>query len=230
MFEKEARGLEELRQSQSFKIPKVLHYGEIENSAYILLEKIESGKKGRGFWKNFAQNLAQMHRNTHSYFGFKEDNYIGSLPQYNQGASATLAGFYIKNRLQPQFKMAEQNGFTFGSLEPLYKAIENQFPHEPPTLIHGDLWSGNYMVGAAGQPVLIDPAVAYVSREMDLAMMRLFGGFPMSVYEYYNEFYPLQPGWEKRVELWQLYYLIVHLNLFGSTYQPSVTRIIDQYS
>lgn len=230
IFEKEVQGLEALRQSNSFRIPEVYAYGEIEDSAYLLLENIESGARNEKFWNRFAESLAKLHHTTTENYGFEDDNYIGSLPQYNRNAAQTLSGFYIQNRLEPQFERARDNGFTFSSQDRLYQSIREQFPEEPPILIHGDLWNGNYLVGKKGEPVLIDPAVSYVSREMDLAMMHLFGGFSPRVYDLYQQIYPLKPDWESRIELWQLYYLLVHLNLFGSSYLSGVTRIIKKHS
>lgn len=229
MFEKESKGLNLLRETKSFKIPEVIDYGEIGNSGYLILEKIEIGKKPIDFWETFAEDLAKLHQNSNPRFGLNHDNYIGSLPQYNQNTATNSAKFFINNRLEPQFQLADKNGFSFKEKEKLFKYIETNFPNEKPALIHGDLWNGNYLVDTTGIPVLIDPAVAYASREMDLAMMKLFGGFPRQFFEMYNEFFPLEKGWEERIEIWQLYYLLVHLNLFGSGYLPQVKQIIDKY-
>ena len=112
----------------------------------------------------------------------------------------------------------------------IYSQISEEIPDEAPSLIHGDLWNGNYMVSNKGEPTLIDPAVAYAPREMDIAMMHLFGGFPQDVYSIYNEQFPLVENWKDRISLWQLYYLLVHLNLFGSSYLSQVKGIIKRYS
>lgn len=177
---------------------------------------------------NFAQNLAALHRNPYSYFGFSRSNYIGSLPQTNT-KSDNASAFYISQRLVPQFELAEENGFSFQNMAVIFKNIETVIPHEPASLIHGDLWNGNYLVHQSGAPCLIDPAVCYAPREMDLAMMRLFGGFPEVVFSVYNDIFPLQKGFEQRVELWQLYYILVHLNIFGQGYYPEVRRILKNY-
>ena len=126
--------------------------------------------------------------------------------------------------------MASENGFQFKKLTSFYKTISKIIPNEAPSLIHGDLWSGNYMVSKKSQAVLIDPAVAFAPREMDIAMMKLFGGFSEELIINYNSIFPLEKGWEDRVSLWQLYYLLVHLNLFGSSYLPKVKSIINKYS
>ncbi|HET8753258.1 MAG TPA: fructosamine kinase family protein, partial [Salinimicrobium sp.] len=121
-------------------------------------------------------------------------------------------------------------GFSFQNLDRIFKNISSEIPEEPPALIHGDLWSGNYLVNEKGLPCLIDPAVSFAPREMDLAMMKLFGGFPENVFNIYSEIFPVQPKFESRISLWQLYYLLVHLNIFGSSYLPSVTGILQRFS
>jgi hypothetical protein len=142
----------------------------------------------------------------------------------------TATDFYIKRRLQPQFERAYNNGFKFDALDAFFKNISEIIPEDPPSLIHGDLWSGNYMCSEDGLPVLIDPAVAYAPREMDLAMMQLFGGFPSEVFQQYNQQFPLAAGWEARTGIWQLYYVLVHLNLFVSGYFLQAQRLIKTYS
>lgn len=229
MFEKEAKGLNLLSASNSFRIPKVYAYGKVKSMAYLILEKIDTGNKPKDFWVDFAESLVELHQSSSPTFGLDHDNYIGSLPQYNQGQYSKLASFYIEKRLIPQLKQAQDHGFRLNYSKSLFLTIEKLFPNENPMLIHGDLWGGNYLVDEKGRPVLIDPAVSYVSREMDLAMMQLFGGFSPQVYGHYNRLYPLEIGWENRIELWQLYYLLVHLNLFGESYLSSVLQIIQKY-
>ena len=160
--------------------------------------------------------------------GLEKDNFIGSLPQYNYHCRSA-ADFYIEQRLQPQFTMAGQRGFVFDNLNACYRNMRDEIPNEASSLIHGDLWGGNFMVNEQGLPCLIDPAVAYASREQDIAMMHLFGGFDTQLFEIYNEEFPLQQGWKDRLPLFQLYYLLVHLNLFGDSYYQSVKRIVDKY-
>ena len=222
MFPAEKAGLEALKNSGSIDVPAVLGLGELNDTAYLILEYIEEAPQKPDFWVHFAQDLAALHRNSADYFGFEEDNYIGSLPQYN-GREKSAAEFYIRQRLEPQLRMASKNGFSFDHLDKIFKNISEAIPQEPPALIHGDLWGGNYIINKNGLPCLIDPAVCYGPREMDLAMMKLFGGFPQEVFEEYHKIFPLEPGFEERVPLWQLYYLLVHLNIFGSSYLPQVT-------
>ena len=228
MFDAEAKGLQLLRDSKSFIVPEVFRVGEIGNYSYLMMEYLGHGQKSLDFWENFGQNLAKLHKVTNTNFGLDHDNYIGSLPQSNK-ISTSASQFYIEQRLQPQFKKAVDNGFNFNELDRFYKNIYQEIPEEKPALIHGDLWSGNYLTTCNGNPALIDPAIAFAPREMDIAMMKLFGGFSEDVYEIYNSVFPLEIGWEDRVSIWQLYYLLVHLNLFGSNYLGSVKAILSKF-
>ncbi len=229
MFTAEAKGLDLLKNSKSFRIPKVVATGVIKEASYLLMEYIPTGSPKPDFWKIFAQNLVTLHKTTQNSFGLDHDNYIGSLPQQNTYCQ-TASEFYISERLEPQFRMASDNGFQFKNLEKFYKNIAEKIPNEPPALIHGDLWNGNFMVSEEGNPVLIDPAVAFAPREMDLAMMKLFGGFNPSTFEIYDSVFPLKSGWKNRIDLWQLYYLLVHLNLFGSGYLGQVQSIVLKHT
>lgn len=230
MFEAEAKGLQLLKNTNTFKIPEVISYGKTESHDYLFLEYISPGNRSPEFDKNFGVSLAKLHKNTTPNFGLDHDNYIGSLPQKNDGKHTTSADFYIEKRLIPQLKIANTKGFTFQNLDTFFKNIQNEIPNDPPALIHGDLWNGNYLVDETGKPCLIDPAVAFASREMDLAMMQLFGGFADKVFYAYYEAFPLEKNWKSRTDLWQLYYLLVHLNLFGSGYYNSVNSILKKYS
>ncbi len=229
MFEAEALGLKLLQVTNSFKIPKIIAAGVEGKTSYLLLEYISTGSTYQVFWKDFAYCLVKLHQTTKNNFGLKHNNYIGSLQQINN-IESSASDFYINQRLIPQFKIADELDFKFSSLERFFKNISEEIPDEAPSLIHGDLWNGNYMVSNKGEPTLIDPAVAYAPREMDIAMMHLFGGFPQDVYSIYNEQFPLIENWKDRISLWQLYYLLVHLNLFGSSYLSQVKGIIKQYS
>lgn len=229
MFEAEAKGLQKLANSNTFTIPKVLSFGELKNASFLMMEYIDPGRRDVKFWEQFGRKLGRLHQQTQTFFGLEYDNYIGSLPQYNTPQS-TASDFYITQRLQPQFDLAVEQGFLFSDLDRFYKNIRQEIPVELPSLLHGDLWNGNYLIDQQGLPCLIDPAVAYASREMDIAMMHLFGGFDSLLFDSYNEIYPLLNGWKKRLPIWQLYYLLVHLNLFGNSYYTSVDTIIKKYS
>lgn len=226
IFEKEALGLDTMRKTKSIDVPEVLAYGTFKNTSYLILEHREQGSMSRKFWENFGQELAAMHRHTRESFGFYQDNYIGSLPQYNTSES-NASEFYIRQRLQPQFNMSKDRGYEFKNVDKFYQQIEQMIPEEPPALIHGDLWSGNFLVNSKDQPCLIDPAVAYAPREMDIAMMKLFGGFNEVMYQAYQESFPLEKGWEDRLALWQMYYILVHVNIFGGHYYRQAKNLMS---
>lgn len=229
MFEAESKGLSLLKDSNNFMIPTVVDVGSISGTAYLLMEHIQKGTTTKMFWEIFAAQLSKLHKRTAENFGLDHNNYIGSLPQYN-GSCSTASDFYISQRLDPQFSIASEKGFNFRHLNTFLKNIEDEIPKEPPSLVHGDLWGGNFLISANGHPVLIDPAVAFAPREMDIAMMKLFGGFDPVVFDYYCTLFPLQDNWQDRLGLWQLYYLLVHLNLFGPGYLQQVKSIVKKYS
>ena len=229
MFEAEKAGLEALKNTKVIDVPDVLGIGKIDSFSYLLLEHKESATKSSTFWQDFGRQLAALHKTTAKEFGFHRDNYIGSLPQQNN-AAASAADFYISQRLEPQFKLAKNNGFDLGATGSFFKNISTIIPNENPALIHGDLWGGNYLVNGRGNPCLIDPATSFAPREMDLSMMQLFGGFDKELFNSYEKEFPLEAGFKKRIPLWQLYYLLVHLNIFGAGYKPQVTSIIKQYT
>lgn len=225
MFEAEAKGLQELKKSNTFKIPEILHFGVVGNWSFLMMEYVSSGQPIDNFWEVFGIKLATLHQHCKPYFGLDYDNYIGSLPQYNTKCQSA-SEFYITQRLEPQFRLAVQKGFSFSKLDTFYKNITKEIINEPSSLIHGDLWSGNYLVDQNGLPCLIDPAIGYAPREMDIAMMQLFGGFKTKLFEVYNEIFPLKEGCRDRIPIFQLYYLLVHLNLFGSSYYNKVNQIV----
>jgi len=229
MFAAEKASLEALQKPKVIDVPNVLGMGEIENTSYLLLEYKESAAKSSTFWVDFGKQMAALHKTTSEEFGFQLDNYIGSLPQQNN-ASTSAADFYISERLDPQLKIAKDKGYDLGVTKSFFSNISAIIPDEKPALIHGDLWGGNYLVNGNGYPCLIDPATAFAPREMDLSMMQLFGGFDEELFKTYEEEFPLEPGFEERIPLWQLYYLLVHLNLFGAGYKAQVTSIIKQFS
>ena len=231
MFEKEARGLEELRRTNTVYVPQVILTGEVGQTAYLVLEYVpDNGKKDTAFWVEFGTKLAELHRHTNTYYGFEEDNYIGSLIQINT-PDTSWANFYIERRLKYQVKLAvNKDLFSPAEVEKfdeLYEILPHILPEELPHLLHGDLWAGNFLANRQYGPVLIDPAVYYGSREVDLAMTLLFGGFTDDFYAAYHAAYPLQPGWQSRMHIYQLYPLLVHANLFGGSYVQSVMRKLD---
>ncbi len=233
MFEKEAFGLNSLSAADCIRSPEVLEYGTFGNQAYLLLEWIESGIAQKNYWTTFGQQLALLHQYTDKEFGWEHDNYIGSLHQYNRKKDS-LVEFFIQERLNPQLEMARNAGLLDSALEERFNLFSERLPttlpEEAPALIHGDLWSGNWMTDRAGKPVLIDPATCYGPREMDLAMMQLFGSPPFSFFEAYHEVFPLKKGWQKRMEVYRIYYLLVHVNLFGTGYLNPIRKVLDDYS
>ncbi len=234
MFRREAQGLALLGASGVIRTPRVFGYGEDQaGNAFLLLEFVESARSTPLFWERFGRQLAALHTQTSAFFGFAHDNFIGRLPQSNRRCE-TWPEFYADERLRPQMRMAREQGLLDKAaeqqLERLCQHLGEICPNEPPALIHGDLWSGNFLSDARGEPVLIDPAAAYAHREMDIAMSRLFGGFDARFYAAYQESWPLAPGFEARIEVYQLYYLLVHVNLFGRSYEGSVRRILQDWS
>ncbi len=232
MFEKEAAGLTMLSATQTLAVPGVIGTGETTNYAFLLLEFIVSGSQKSDFWHKFGTKLADLHRNTETYFGLQEDNYIGSLVQTNK-PHPDFFSFFISERIEPQLKMARDKGaFSQGDMRyfnSLFSDLHNIIPPEKPALIHGDLWSGNFMVTANGSPCLVDPAVYYGHREADIAMTQLFGGFGQEFYHAYNQAWPMEKEWQKRMDIFNLYPLLVHVNLFGGSYSGQVLRIIRQF-
>ena len=229
MFDAEKFGLEKLIVPGVIDVPRPIKTGTADQYSYLILEYKESTHKRPDFWEIFGEQLANLHQETRDTFGLEKDNYIGSLPQHN-GKRDSAAEFYIEMRLQPQLEIASDKGFQLKVTDSFFKNCEDMIPDEPPALVHGDLWNGNYIVNSNGAPCLIDPAIAYAPREMDLGMMKLFGGFNDSLFRIYDEKFPLAAGWQERIDLWQLYYLLVHLNIFGAGYKSQVSNIIRKYS
>lgn len=229
MFQREAEGLKALKLCNAILVAEPLLYGDFEDQSWLLMNFIDSGQKGSSFWKDFGKQLSDLHRNSKEKFGFENDNFIGSLPQSNQWMT-TWSEFFIEQRLEPLVKLArDEDKIDSGmasSFDKLYRMLEGFFPEEVPALIHGDLWSGNFMSTATGDPIIFDPAVYYGHREMDIGMSKLFGGFELDFYHAYNEFFPLEKGWQERLQMANLYPLMVHVNLFGGSYLQDVRGIL----
>jgi fructosamine-3-kinase len=232
MFAKEAKGLQILRKAAEIRIPEVIHQAETADFSFLILEFIREGFLKKDFWDFFGRRLADLHRHTDTAFGLDHDNYMGSLIQRNRQHSDWIS-FFIEERLEPQLKLAREKGAVSVQLirqaESMYRYLEEIIPVEKPALIHGDLWNGNWLAGDAGNPCLIDPAVYYGHREVDLSMTRLFGGFPADFYEAYREAFPLEKGWEKRTDIFNLYPLLIHVNLFGGGYIAQVKLILGNF-
>ncbi|AXJ02314.1 Fructosamine-3-kinase [Cyclonatronum proteinivorum] len=234
MFEAESRGLQLLRANAgSLIIPEVLGTGLTDARSWLLLSWHEAGRSTNAAMERLGAGLAAMHRCTAPTFGLDHDNYIGRLPQRNQPAAA-WPEFFMGQRILPQLEQAVSSGLLARSwlskTDTLAKQVEALFPDEPPALLHGDLWGGNYLISTRGEPVLIDPAVHYGHRETELAFTRLFGGFSAAFYRAYYAHYPPAPGYESRTDLCNLYPLLVHVNLFGSSYAAQAQAILKRYA
>ena len=232
MLKCEANGLEALRQTGSLPTPGVLGVEPIESGACLLLEYLEPASASDEAFERLGRGLAELHLAKAPYFGWSGDNFIGSLAQVNSPTDEWTL-FYVQYRLLPQLRMARDSALLertdIPSEERLEAQINNRMPEIKPSLLHGDLWSGNYLIATNGQPYLIDPAVYYGHGEVDLAMSQLFGGFPPIFYKSYHNTSPPLPGWEERLPRYQLSYLLVHLNLFGSSYRASVRELLNRY-
>lgn len=232
MFEKEARGLILLADTGSLKVPRPLFDGKLNQQIYLVIEYIEPGEPAAGFAEDFGKSIAQLHHNHHDRFGLDYNNYIGKLVQSNR-QHARWADFYGAERIRPLIQKAGDNGMLdrehIALAEKICDKLAVIFPEEPPCLLHGDLWKGNYLAAQNGRAAVFDPAVYYGHREMDLAMSMLFGGFEPRFYEAYNYHFPLLPGWQERIALCQLYPLLVHLLLFGGHYRERVIETMELY-
>jgi fructosamine-3-kinase len=235
MFAAEARGLAWLAEAGALRIPKVVAVAAPEAPAqFLVLELVATGRPARDFDERLGRGLAALHRRDAPAFGLDHDNFVGSLPQENATAS-TWPEFYRGRRLEPLLRRAADRGLASSRMREgfhrLFAALDELCgPPEPPARLHGDLWGGNLLCDDRGAPVLIDPAVYGGHREIDLAMMRLFGGFGARVFEAYHEAAPLADGHGERVPLYQLYPLMVHVNLFGGGYVGSVESALDRIS
>ena len=232
MFEAEADGLLTIQASRSLRVPEPLGTGLAGPHAFLLLEWLETGDSCRAGWEKMAQNLAAMHRHEGDSFGWKRDNAIGATPQLNTYESS-WAAFWRKHRLAYQLELAYQNGYR-AELEQggerLLENLEDFFSgYSPrPSLLHGDLWSGNCAMDQDGSPYVFDPAVYHGDREADLAMTELFGGFPQEFYDAYREAWPLDPAYSTRKSLYNLYHVLNHANLFGGGYVRQAGSMINR--
>ena len=232
MFEAEAAGLQEIRDSHTLHVPEPVCWGKSNSRAWLVLEYLEMGKASTRGAEAFGAGLAAMHRCTSEKFGWKRDNTIGATPQINTYTSRWVQ-FWREHRLGHQLQLARVNGHT-GKLqvlgEKLLAKLDFFFPGTDPatSLLHGDLWSGNYSFDSEEQAVLFDPAVYYGDRETDIAMTELFGGFPTAFYAAYRESYPLDPGYDVRKNLYNLYHILNHLNLFGGGYRSQAEQMIGR--
>ncbi len=227
LFEAEATSLRALREASWLRVPQVFgfHEGRV---GWLLMEWLQPAAATARTWPELGRGLAALHRAGNEQYGWTAHNFIGRLPQRNTW-SADWPSFWRENRLEPQVRRACDAGFFSPQERRRLDTLMDSLPQklapaaeDGPSLVHGDLWGGNVHVTAAGEAALIDPSSYYAHREVDLAMSQLFGGFDSAFYEAYKEAWPLQPGFEPiRCAVYQLYYLLVHVNLFGSGYLAS---------
>lgn len=232
MFKAEAKGLKLLRKPNVIKVPEVKHYGDGEKFSWILMENINSTARNNNYWVNFGERVAALHKNTQEKYGLEYHNYIGSLPQKNKPLDNWVE-FMISQRLEPMVKLAVDSGRADEKLhhnfEKLYGKLRGLLVSEPPSLLHGDLWSGNIMSDENGDPCIIDPAVYFGNREIELAFTTLFGGFDQEFYDSYQNVWPLEDGYQGRFDLYNLYPLLVHVNLFGGGYLSQLRQILSRF-
>jgi fructosamine-3-kinase len=242
MFQAEADGLRALAATRAIRVPRVLAVA----AEALVLELIDSAPRKRGFAEDFGRRLAALHRHRGKACGFPRDNFIGATPQPNRPLDARWEDaapddgscwpeFFLERRLRFQVRLAGQRG-DGGELERLLDRSEARIREllasaiEPPGLLHGDLWGGNYIIDERGEACLIDPAVYYGHREADLAMTRLFGGFDGTFYAAYEEAAPLAAGHQERLPIYQLYHVLNHFSLFGGGYHEQARRILGRYA
>ncbi len=233
MFETEARGLKLLASTNAIYVPRVLALGESNDTQFIAMTFIDSQPRRSDYWEQLGRNLARLHNTQGERFGLDHSNYIGSLIQENSATESWIE-FFIHQRLENQFNLMQRNGYGDVSmkrkLEKLYLRLPSLLTETTPRLLHGDLWGGNIMVTSEGEPALIDPAVYYGHPEVDLAMTTLFGGFDEDFFEAYKEVAGLVPGYDERAVIYNLYPLMVHVNLFGGGYYQQVLAVLNRFT
>lgn len=230
MFAAEAEGLLAIAESASVRVPRPVCWGVGDGSAFLVMERLSLG--GSGDAAQFGRDLARMHRTTQDSFGWHRDNTIGSTPQPNQ-RSGDWVEFWRRQRLGFQLELAARQGHG-GALQKGGEQLMARLPalfdgYRPEaSLLHGDLWSGNYAFTEQGEAVIFDPAVYFGDRETDIAMTELFGGFGPGFYDGYNDAWPLDPGYRIRKILYNLYHILNHLNLFGGGYRAQAESMISR--
>lgn len=235
LFVGEARGLLALRTDSGPRVPEPYACGTSGGSQFILMEFVRKGHKGVGFWEEFGRRLARLHTECRGeQYGFDTDNHIGSTEQHNTRTDSWIE-FFRDYRLGFQIDLAQRNGAANASLVRGVRRLMERLPEiltEPdaPSILHGDLWGGNHMADESGDPVIFDPAVYYGHSEADVAMTELFGGFDRRFYDAYSEIRTLGSGYMERKDLYNLYHVLNHLNIFGGGYARSAAAIVERYS
>ncbi len=235
-FKIEKQGLELLASAREGpRIPKSLALQPVSNAKYLLLEYLDEESPDKDYYERFGQALANMHRSSGEFHGLDHNNFIGKTNQINTFENDGLT-FFRDHRLGFQQKLARKRGLLPRSTDKKIDALCDRLEHlldlsgEQPALLHGDLWSGNHFTGPGGQPCIFDPAAYYGLRETDLAMTELFGKMPSAFYASYEEAFPLNPGYAERKDIYNLYHLLNHLNLFGGSYLGSVESTLNHFT
>jgi fructosamine-3-kinase len=233
LLEKEKKGLELIQKHKHIKTPSIINYSIEADEQVLILEWIEEGSRTNQFWKTFGKELAALHSVSNEFYGLEEDNFMGSVPQSNKQEKRWVS-FFIEQRLQPLQKLCiDAQHLTLkhvAQFESLYKYLPAIFNKEKPSLLHGDLWSGNFMCTKESKLVVIDPAVYFGHRSVDLAMTTLFGGFDKSFYEAYHYHFPFPDNYPEQWKVCNLYPLLIHLFLFGRAYLHQVEEVLKKYS
>jgi protein-ribulosamine 3-kinase len=229
VFESELDGLKSIADTKTIRVPKPLCLGEAHGQAWFAMEFIELVGAKTGSQEQLGRQLASLHKIKQPQFGWHRANTIGSTPQQNPNSDDWI-DFWREHRLGFQLRLAEKNGGTFSGADELSESLDTFFEdHEPqPSLLHGDLWSGNISFAKNGEPVIYDPACYFGDREAEFGIINMFGGFTDEFYQGYNSVWPFDVGFENRLPLYELYHTLNHFNIFGPSYGASCQRLIDQ--
>ncbi len=231
-FQKESQNLQLLGDTNIFIIPETNFVSSTRNYAFLLMEYIESTEENETFWINFGESLAKLHSLSKEKYGLDYDNYIGGLKQSNRWEENWI-DFFINQRLEKQLDLGKENGLIdeqlYSQFQDFYRKLPSLLPVEKPSLLHGDMWGGNHFADIDNRPVLIDPACYYGHREAELAFTVLFTPFSPKFYEAYNSTLPLASDWQERADIYNLYNLLVHANLFGPSYLSAVQTTLKKY-
>lgn len=231
MFEAEADGLQEMRAAKAIRVPRAVCVGIEKGQSYLVLENLSLASVGEGSAKQLGEQIAALHKKTSNQYGWLRDNTIGATKQANRYTDDWIS-FWREQRLGFQLEQAKEKGASRSLIikgEKLLTNLDAFFYGYTPdaSLLHGDLWSGNYGFLESGEPVIFDPAVYYGDRETDMAMTELFGGFPAEFYSAYNKAWPLHEGYQRRKTLYNLYHILNHYNLFGGGYEMQAENMMD---
>jgi fructosamine-3-kinase len=231
-FEKELNGLLALKETNTIDVCEPIGTMEIGSNSFLALDYEDAAPMAVNFWEQLGNDMASLHCQTNRYFGFVEDNFLGQCLQINHRMT-NWGQFYIKNRLLPNVRaVAEKHLMDANEIklfEKFFNLVEFAFPEEQPSLLHGDFWKEHVISNAEGKPCLLNPAVYYGHREMDIAKTKMVGTFPQGFYDAYNAAYPLQKDWEDRLDFCKMYYHLVNLNIYGSAYLQNVQQILHKW-